>query len=570
MNFLLALLVAAVAVASPSCPPWAQPSRSQSSAACRCLPGDKCWPSASTWEAFNATIGGRLIATVPLAAPCHGSALSSSACAALRASWFTPNVHTESPSSIMAPYFTNNSCNPFLPPEAPCIVGSYVSYTVNVSEPLDISRTIWFATYFNIRLVIKNTGHDYNGKSTGAGAIGIWTHHLKTLAIIDYRSANYTGKAIRVGAGVQMMDAYSLASANRLAIVGGEASTVGYAGGYTQGAGHSSLASRYGLAADQVLEWELVDGRGRILKATPSLNPDLYWALSGGGGGTYGVVTSMTSKAYPDVPVVGAKIAFTNAGITQDRFYELMSVFQASLPDMVDAGAMAIWFFNSTFFSLSPLTAPGLKPEKVEQLLSPLRKQLKAFNVPHAYSVETFPGYLPQFKAQITPTPVGVGQYGARFIPRSVVQEKNVELTAAYRYMVEHGALVAGLGIKVSHSVTGNVWNSVNPAWRDTLIHNVIQTPYNYTAPLSDMKKAQDQITHDLLPPLERLTPGGGAYMNEGDWQQPDWQHVFYGSNYAALAAIKNTYDPFHAFYATTAVGSEYWAPQADGRLCKT
>ncbi|PHH81676.1 hypothetical protein CDD82_209 [Ophiocordyceps australis] len=569
MHPLLALLLAAVAIASPSRPPWTQPSRAQPSAACRCLPGDKCWPSPSTWEAFNATIGGRLIATVPLAAPCHGSAPSSSACAALRASWFTPQLHMESPSSIMAPYFTNNSCNPFLPPDAPCIIGSYVSYSVNVSEPLHVSRTIWFATYFNIRLVIKNTGHDFSGKSTGAGAIAVWTHNLKASAIVDYHSTNYTGKAIRVGAGVQMMDAYSLASANRLAIVGGGASTVGYAGGYTQGAGHSPLASRYGLAADQVLEWELVDGRGRILKASSSVNPDLYWALSGGGGGTYGVVTSMTSKAHPDVPVVGAQIAFTNAGITQHRFYHLMSVFQQSLPAMVDAGAMAIWFFNSTFFSLSPLTAPGLSPQKVEQLLSPLRKQLQAFNVSHAYSVESFPGHLPQFKAQVAPTPIGVGQYGARFIPRSVVQHKNAELTAAYRYMVERGAFVAGLGLNVSKSVAGNVWNSVNPAWRDALIHTVIQTPYNYTAPLSDMKKAQDQITNDLLPQLERLTPGGGAYMNEGDWQQPDWQRVFYGNNYAALAAIKNTYDPFHVFYATAAVGSEYWVPQADGRLCK-
>lgn len=83
------------------------------------------------------------------------------------------------------------------------------------------------------------------------------------------------------------------------------------------------------------------------------------------------------------------------------------------------------------------------------------------------------------------------------------------------------------------------------------------------------MKAAQDQITNDFLPRLEDLTPGGGAYLNEGDYQQPEWQSVFYGKNYRALTAIKDRYDPFHLFYATTAVGSEYWAPQVDGRLCK-
>lgn len=179
----------------------------------------------------------------------------------------------------MAPYFANNSCNPFLPKASLCAIGTYASYSVNISQPMDIARTLWFATYFNIRVVIKNTGHDYNGKSTGAGAISLWTHNLKRIEIIDYKSVNYTGKAIKVGAGVQVEEAYTAASVRGLTVVGGECPTVGYAGGYTQGGGHSAFSSMYGLAADQVLEWEVVDGRGRLLKANPSVNPDLYWAL---------------------------------------------------------------------------------------------------------------------------------------------------------------------------------------------------------------------------------------------------------------------------------------------------
>lgn len=75
-------------------------------------------------------------------------------------------------------------------------------------------------------------------------------------------------------------------------------------------------------------------------------------------------------------------------------------------------------------------------------------------------------------------------------------------------------------------------------------------------------------ITSTLLPLLEQLTPGSGAYLNEADIDQPNWQSTFYGSNYAKLAAIKLKYDPDHFFYARTAVESEYWVESVDEPLC--
>lgn len=82
----------------------------------------------------------------------------------------------------------------------------------------------------------------------------------------------------------------------------------------------------------------------------------------------------------------------------------------------------------------------------------------------------------------------------------------------------------------------------------------------------------QDKMTNLLIPKLEALTPNGTCYLNEGDFRQPNFQSVFYGGNYAKLNAIKDKYDPDHMFWATTAVGSEYWVPQGEGgtgRLCK-
>lgn len=71
---------------------------------------------------------------------------------------------------------------------------------------------------------------------------------------------------------------------------------------------------------------------------------------------------------------------------------------------------------------------------------------------------------------------VADGQYGGRFIPRSLVEKNNSELVDAFRYINDHNAIVAGIGLNVSKAVAGNVWNSVNPMWRDVLFDAVIST----------------------------------------------------------------------------------------------
>jgi hypothetical protein len=79
----------------------------------------------------------------------------------------------------------------------------------------------------------------------------------------------------------------------------------------------------------------------------------------------------------------------------------------------------------------------------------------------------------------------------------------------------------------------------------------------------------QQTITNDLLPSLERLSPGGGAYLNEADPNQVDWQQTFYGDKYHTLLEIKRKYDPHSLFYAFKGVGSEAWLNAEDGRLCR-
>jgi hypothetical protein len=415
----------------------------------------------------------------------------------------------------MAPFFANGTCDPFHPVSQPCTLGNYVSYSVNVSCPQQISAAIKFATKYNIRLVVRNTGHDYNGRSTGAGALAVWTHNLKNLQISDYKDAHYRGKAITMGAGIQGFEAYELADASGLQVVGGECPTVGLAGGYSQGGGHSALASRYGLGADQVLRWDVVDGKGNIITATrDNAYSDLFWALSGGGGGTYGVVYSMTSKAHPATPVSGLNLTYYPTNISLDTFYETIEVFHTNLPAIVDAGAMAIWYYTNAFFSISPITAPNIPVADLVALLKPFTNHLDSLGISYTMSATQYNTYYDQFRDMQGVIEVGTAQYGGWLVPRSVVQNNNTALVKAYRNITESGGTFIGVGLNVSKHVSGDVYNAVLPAWREALIDTTLTTPWEWDNPAL-MLERQRQMTEDFLPQLEALSPNSGAYMNE-------------------------------------------------------
>jgi hypothetical protein len=221
----------------------------------------------------------------------------------------------------MAPFFANDSCDPFHPVDKPRTLNNYVIYAVDVSKPGHISEAIRFATEYNIRFVVRNTEYDYNGKSTGASALSIWTHNLKEIEIQNCKDSRYKGnQAGHWCVGYRCVHGSPCAGVE---VVGGECPTVSIAGGFTQGGGHSALASVHGLAAGQMLQWEVIGGKEKFTTATrDNKSSDLFWALSGGGSGTYGVVWSMTSKAHLGTPVSGLNMTFTNAGISQDTSYK--------------------------------------------------------------------------------------------------------------------------------------------------------------------------------------------------------------------------------------------------------
>jgi len=142
---------------------------------CRAIPGDAAWPSQDDWSQLNSTLGGKLIASVPAASVCHDPNYDAEACAVLKANWDSPlPQHVLDPpleppltrhslniaSEIMDPLFQNQSCVPYTPQSTPCELGNYVSYSIDIESAEDVRTALRFAKAKNVRLVIKNTGHE--------------------------------------------------------------------------------------------------------------------------------------------------------------------------------------------------------------------------------------------------------------------------------------------------------------------------------------------------------------------------------------------------------------------------
>lgn len=112
----------------------------------------------------------------------------------------------------MWPLYSGSTCLPIATGKLTCALGGYPSYVVNVSTVAQIQLAVNFARENGLRLVVKNTGHDYLGKSVGTGALSIWTHRLKDMRYLeDYQSKRYRGAALKMGAGVQGEELYRMA-----------------------------------------------------------------------------------------------------------------------------------------------------------------------------------------------------------------------------------------------------------------------------------------------------------------------------------------------------------------------
>ncbi|KAI0383023.1 FAD-binding domain-containing protein [Hypomontagnella monticulosa] len=537
------------------------------------------WPSDNDWKLFNKTIGGKLILGAPLAESCYSPTIDATrdTCVKIRDGWTNGETYYTDAVNIMSPYWLNNSCSPFLGPSPSCTLGNIPVYAINVDGPETVAAGLKFAREKNIRLSIKNTGHDYIGRSNGQGSLSLWTHNLKNMTFLNYKSRNYNGPAMKAGAGVQFFEAYKTAADNGYRVTGGYCPTVGMVGGYVQGGGHGPLSASYGMAADNALEFEVVTVDGRHLVASPTQNSDLYWALSGGGAGNYAVVLSLTIKVHKDGQTAGATLTFANTDPT--TYWQGVGAFQKRLITLnTIPGFATSWGFDNQAFSLNVATLTDGSQADIEGHLKPFVDDLKQLNVSLInYNTTIHSRFYDHYQAYTFPPEIYAtnSSLGGRLIPTSAIQNNLTGLINVFQQIVTDPVYtrnrISAISINVTHARVGNdpSSNAVLPAWRDALYTLNVGIGFDADTPTSELQAVQAKV-NDWQALFTPLSPGGGGYMNEATFDDPTWKQDYFGKNYNKLLSIKQKYDPNFALWQHTSVGADaFWKLNGDGRLCR-
>src|SRR5579862_4314147 len=157
------------------------------------------------------------------------------------------------------------------------------------ASPHDVATSVAFARRHGLPVAARCGGHSYAGWSSTRGLI---------LDVTRMAGVSVSGGTAVIGAGTRLIDVYGGLAAHGRGVPGGSCPTVGIAG-LTLGGGVGVVSRAYGLTSDNLLSLQIVTADGQVRTASPSRNPDLYWACRGGGGGNFGVVTSFTFRTHP-------------------------------------------------------------------------------------------------------------------------------------------------------------------------------------------------------------------------------------------------------------------------------
>ncbi|EIW73963.1 hypothetical protein CONPUDRAFT_170409 [Coniophora puteana RWD-64-598 SS2] len=374
--------------------------------------------------------------------------------------------------------------------------------------------------------------------------------------------------AFTLEAGVQWSEAYAAANATGRVLVGGLSAggSVGAAGGWIQGGGHSALSSNYGLGVDNAIQMTVVTSTGEHLTVNAYQNSDLFWALRGGGGGTYGIVTSVTYQTHPDLPLVAAFfVAYsTNSTVLKQVFTESF----AMLPALSDAGWGGYGGINETgvgFFDISPNVSWAQANETWNPFFERVANLTSSgLNITTALTVP-YPSFYPLYESMFrTPTGQNGGNLilGSRLIPRVVIETNNEEMSAAVFETpgMTWNFVAGGQVSKVDPDSAG-----INPAWRDAVVHITWGASWDDGATADDIGKLAAGLKEQEAR-IRALTPTSGCYFNEASPFEEDFQYTFFGDHYARLKEIKDKYDPHQLFVVTQGVGSEEWN---DDLICR-
>eukprot|EP00935_MAST-01C_sp_MAST-1C-sp1_P002050 g2050.t1 len=481
------------------------------------------------------------------------------------------------------------------------------AYAILARSAPDVQAALSFASQHNIQISVKSTGHSYTGRSTAAASLLVYLHGMRGVewhAEYDDGCGSTPGPAVSVQPGINWGTLYPLASERGFVVTGGGGSTVSAAGGYVLGGGHSALSRSLGLAADNVLSIELVLANGTQLNVSrcDPMGGELFWALRGGGGGTFGVMVGVVIKLHPNPGFVGLSASYpmgnadgsgrgrgSGSGNASAWLLQVMRAqpllpsewgcYYQCTPGAAAASPLAKWKVDCLYYgndtaaataSIAPLRAawddhPAAKAEwKLAEYASfwEWKKRDDGGDTTKFAAVLTsriFP------HSAFAPTP------SSRSAPRGPHATQMIGMEALAASLT--GAVRRGINLQIVLLLGGAAGgphtanpNAVSEWMRAGLWHVVAATGWVPAEPAALQKEATAKV-RAYGGELRRLVPASGAYLNENDWDEPDWQRSFWGADgtYERLLRVKRAVDPTGTFNCHNCVGSEETNPSGRG-----
>jgi hypothetical protein len=408
----------------------------------------------------------------------------------------------------------------------------------------DVQSAVRTMAHRGVSVRARSGGHSYAGYSTVSDGVVIDLSALDSI-VVDRRS-----QTARVGAGAQLIDVYNALAKAGAMLPGGSCPSVGISG-VTLGGGFGLAGRRYGLTADNLVSADIVTADGRLRTIDADTDDDLLWALKGGGGGNFGIVTEFTFNVHPLPP----SATFFNVTWPWSSATEAIAAWQSWAPHAssnltsifhLSAGGSATVSISGQYFGPSS-NLPGL--------LGPL------MSVPGASLSSGSMGYmnLQLLFAGCQGLSVNachtVGASSGGTLARAFFNAKSdyvsTPLPSAGRQKLI-SAIEARLGLSGSGAILfdgyGGAINSVAPG-ATAFVHRNELFCIQYLT-YNDTSSWLGNTWSGMRPYVS-----GQAYQNYIDHNLPNWQHAYYGNNYARLKSIRQTVDPHHVFNFPQAVG---------------
>jgi FAD/FMN-containing dehydrogenase len=564
--------------------------RVQAAPFARVRPGAPGWPSDTAWAQLRTSVGGRLLKGKSVADVCRSGTACSDLFKELKNPYFIGDDPNLSQTTGWVDAWTSQ-------PSA---------YVVAAQSSADVAAAVRFARDNRLRLVVRGGGHSYLGTSNAPDSLMIWTHKLNEIVLHDRFIARGCGDggrpAVSVGAGALWMQTYDKVTTHGGRYVqGGGCGTVGVAG-LVQGGGFGSYSKNYGLAAASLLEAEIVTADGVVRTANACSEPDLFWALKGGGGGTFGVVTRVTLATH-ELPSFFGGVAVTIEAKSDAAFRALVERFvafyatelmnrhwgeianvrpgrqldlQMACQGLTLEEIGAVW---QPFLNIVEAMPDVAFVEKPRMRVAPARHRwdpdfLRRF-APAAVRTDDRPGASSgniYWTANVSEAGHFIHDFESAWLPATLLQGQPRAalvdaLVAAARHSTVEIHFQKGLAGSAPEAIEAARDTAMNPTVIDAFALAIVASEGPPAYPglrghepnLRDARRSAEKVRIAMVA-LQELVPGAGAYVAESSYFQPDWQTAYWGSNYGRLRAVKQKYDPGGLFFARHGVGSENWS----------